>query len=166
MDLLVIGLIKTSHGLKGYLKLKSLSGEIEHFFRLKKVYIRKKDLFFSYPVESVKGTATDVLIKLEGIDTPEEASEYRGLELWADRKDASPLKKGEYYLADICKCRVYQGLKEVGKVKSVSSGGQADLLEVQSRSGTTFMIPFIDRFVGEIDLRERRIFLKEELTLP
>ncbi len=166
MDRLAIGLIKTSHGLKGNLKVKSLSGEVDHFFRIKRVYIRKKNRFIPFAVQSVKKLSSCILMKLEGIDTPEIARDYRGLEVWASRQDASPLKEGEYYLADIYNCRVYRGYKEIGRVKSVCEGSAADILEVESLSGKTIMIPMIDHFVGEIDVKEKRILLKEEFTLP
>ena len=96
MDRLAIGLIRTSHGLKGNLKVKSLSGEVDHFFRIKKVYILKKERFIPFTVQSVRKLSSCILMKLEGIDTPEVARDYRGLEIWASRQDACPLKEGEY----------------------------------------------------------------------
>ena len=39
---LVIGIIRTSYGIKGELKVKSLSGETAHFLALKYIYLKKK----------------------------------------------------------------------------------------------------------------------------
>lgn len=105
-------------------------------------------------------------MKLEGIDTPEKAREYQGLEMWAAREDSSSLQEGQYYLADICQCRVYQGDVEIGRVRAVCEGGASDILEVVSPSGKTIMIPLIEQFVGEIDVKAERILLKEEFMLP
>ena len=166
MDWFAIGQIKKSHGLRGNLKVKSLSGEIDHFFRLKKVYIRKNERFIPFKVESVTKATSGILMKLADIDTPEKGREYRGLEIWVDRQDASPLQKGEYYLADICHCRVYKGDTEIGWVKAVCEGTAADILEVISPNGETIMVPFVEPFVGEVDIKEQKISLKEEFTLP
>ncbi|HEB10246.1 MAG TPA: 16S rRNA processing protein RimM, partial [Spirochaetales bacterium] len=101
---LAIGLIRTSHGVKGNLRVKSFSGETNHFSRLKKVYIKKGDRFIPYRVKSVGGSHSSLLLKLENIDTREEALRLRGEVLWVDRSVASPLKQGEYYYADLSRC--------------------------------------------------------------
>jgi ribosomal 30S subunit maturation factor RimM len=47
-------------------------------------------------------------------------------------------------------------------VRSVWEGGTSDLLEVQGKTGRTFLVPFSDHFIGEVELENRRIFLKED----
>lgn len=42
MDEIAIGKIRTSHGVKGFLKVLSFSGETEHFFDLKEFVLKKK----------------------------------------------------------------------------------------------------------------------------
>jgi len=163
---LAIGLIKTSHGVKGNLKVKSFSGEINHFFRLKKVYIKKGDRFIPYRVESVGGSHSSLLLKLENIDTPEEAVRLRGEVLWVDRSDASPLKQGEYYYADLSCCNVYHQAKEIGRVNTVIEVGVSEILEVVTLQGKTIMVPFDEHFIGEINMEEKRIYLDEDFVIP
>jgi len=163
---LAIGLIRTSHGVKGNLKVKSFSGETDHFFRLKKVYIKKGDRFISYRVKSAGGSHSTLLLKLEGIDTREEALCLSGEVLWVDRSDASPLKQGEYYCADLNRCNVYHQGKEIGKVNTVIEGGVSDILEVVTLQGKAIMVPFDEHFIAEINMEEKRIYLDEDFVIP
>ncbi len=164
---LAIGTIRTSHGVSGFLKVRSLSGEVGHFSRLETVYIGSQAAPIPFEVEQVAPSkGGDVLLKLKGIDTPEDARRLSGKDIWADRGEAAPLKEGEYYLADLAGCRILSRGAEVGRVKAVIEGGSADLLEVVDAEGRTFLVPFLDRFVGEVDVQQGTIELKEESLLP
>ena len=77
-QLLAVGRVQTSHGLKGYLKVRSLSGEIEHFLRLKSVHLGFSGVLTPFRVEDVRRGVGTVLLKLAGIDTRETAAGYRG----------------------------------------------------------------------------------------
>ncbi len=160
---LATGIIKRSHGVKGFLRVKSLSGETSHFAGLKSVIIRIKNEEREYLVEAVKKFSShEILIKFQGIDTPEAGKSLIGKVLWVEREKAAPLREHEFYIADLCRCRVYQKNHLLGKVVSVAEGGNAQLLEVRNEEGKTFLVPFEKRFVTEIDIGERKIILSED----
>ncbi len=164
---LAIATIRTSHGVSGFLKVKSLSGEVEHFFRLKKVYIGPQEQPVPFEVEkAVPMSGADVLLKVKGIDTPEEARKLRGREIWVDRQDAAPLKEGEFYLGDLSGCRVLKRGQEVGRVKTVIEGGASSFLEVVDPQGRSRLVPFSEPFVGEVRVDAGTIELKEDALLP
>ena len=163
---LAAGLIRGAHGLQGFLKVRSLSGEDGHFYRLARCYLRRGQEFLPYQVEAVKGRGRELSVKLAGISTPEAAAALNGLEIWGDRADASPLGEGEYYLADLCRCRLFRGDEELGRVVSVCETGAADLLEVEDKDGRRFLVPFSGGFLGEVDVACGRIALREDVELP
>jgi 16S rRNA processing protein RimM len=162
MNTIAIGQIQKSHGVRGYLKVKSFSGEFDHFRKLKEVYLKGKKRDYRFDVEDIKPFGNEVLLKLEGIDTPERGRELFGFEIWVERKDAAPLGKGEYYLADLYQCDVVQNGEICGKVKSISEGSAYDLIEIALTSGKTIMVPFVERFVGKVDIEACQIELKTE----
>lgn len=166
MDRLAVGTIGGAHGLSGALKVRSLSGETDHFFALEQVFVKSGGGYQVYQVESVKQYRDGVLLKLGGVDTPEQGDKLRGGEIWVDRSHASALSEGEYYVADLCRCRVYQGGREIGRVVAVCEGGNADLFEVERPSGQRFIVPFAGAFVGEVDVEKSSIHLTEEFELP
>jgi len=166
MERLAAGLIRGAHGLAGFLKVRSLSGEDGHFHRLRRCYLRRGEEFLPYAVEAVKGRGGDLALKLAGVDTPGEAAALRGLEIWVDRADASPLAEGEYYLADLCRCRLYRGEEELGRVVSVCGAAATDLLEVEEAGGRRFLVPFSGSFLGEVDVAGGRIAVREGFQVP
>jgi 16S rRNA processing protein RimM len=166
IERLAAGLIRGPHGLRGYLKVRSLSGEDGHFYRLRRCFIRRGEEYLPYEVEAVKGRGGELVLKLSGVGTPEAAADLAGLEIWVDRADASPLAAGEYYLADLCRCRLFRGTEELGKVISVCEAGATDLLEVEDTGGRRFLVPFSAGIVAEVDVAGGRIAVREDFELP
>lgn len=160
MEKLAIGRIRTSHGLKGYLKVVSFSGETDHFFELDSVLLKGKNGQFSFAVEEIKPFGTTVLLKLEGIDSPEDGKRYSGWEIWVDKKFAAPLKQSEYYVSDMVGCKVLFEENVVGIVKSITDSSADDLIEVSTEKGL-FYIPFRNEFVGKVNIPEGTIVLKD-----
>jgi 16S rRNA processing protein RimM len=165
-ELLAVGQIKTSHGLKGYLKVKSLSGEFEHLLKLKKVYIGVAGKLSVFEVEDVRAVSGAVLLKLVGIDHRETGEVYRGQIVWAGRRDASPLGDEEYYVVDLQGCQVYHRGDLIGRVVAVPEGSGGEFLEVESLTGERLIIPFSKYFVGRVEVGDRRIELTEEYEIP
>jgi 16S rRNA processing protein RimM len=163
---LAAGLIRGAHGLEGFVKVASLSGEDAHFHRLRRCYLRRGGQFTACEVEAVKGRGRELCLKLAGVSTPGEAAALRGAEIWVDRADACPLAEGEYYLADLCRCRLYRGQEELGRVLSVCEAGAGELLEVEAAGGRRFRVPFSGSFLGEVDVAGGRIALAEGVELP
>jgi 16S rRNA processing protein RimM len=160
---LVIGVVLRSHGARGHVKVRSLSGETAHFAALHEVRLCRGDRTATLRVEEVIAGAGDIVrIKLAGVDTPEAARELTGWEIRVDRKQAAPLAPGEYYLADLEGCRVVAPGGEVGTVAAVLNAGAGDLIEVRADDGRTFFVPFRDEFVGDVDVEGAVIRLTED----
>lgn len=161
MDTLAVGIIRTSHGVRGYLKVKSLSGETAHFFHMKKVNVRTDKKEKEYGVEDVKPYKDGVLLKLEGVDTPEKGKSLAGAEIWVEREAAAPCAEDEFYISDLHGARlIYKG-KNIGRVVSVGESGLYDLLEVDTGSGTR-LVPFSERYIGTVDLENGTIELLDD----
>jgi len=161
MDKLVIGLVRTSHGVRGNMKVTSFSGEFKHFLSLQEVVLRLKGREKSFVIESVTPMGDNILLKLEGIENPEDAKSFAGAEILVPREQAAPLKKGEFYQADLVGCQLVHQGKVLGDVKSMFQGGASDLLEVVTEEGT-FFVPFQSHYIGDVDLDKKTI----ELTAP
>ena len=160
---IAIGIIRTSFGLRGELKVRSLSGEWEHFLTLKEIYLKNKTgNLLHYQVESVRLQKDTILLKLAGINTPEQGRTLSGTEIWVERQWASPKAEDEYYHADLCTCEVYIKQEKLGRIKSVIDGNASELLEVITKQGRVILIPFIDRYVGTVDIEQQKVYLKEE----
>lgn len=165
MEMIAIGKIRTSHGVQGYVKIASYSGETEHFFRLDKVILKSDKLEKEYSIQDIKPLGESIIIKFDGIDTPEKGKTLAGQEMVVPREFAAALSDNEYYHADLIQCNLYFEDEVLGHVKSVFEGGGGELFEVQLTSGETVLIPFRDEFIGEISIEKKLIALKNRWIL-
>jgi 16S rRNA processing protein RimM len=165
MEMIAIGKIRTSHGVHGFVKIVSFSGESDHFFNLEKILLKSEKVEKEYKIEEMKPMGGSVIIKFDGIDTPEKAKTLSGMEIWVPRDKASALSEGEYYHADLNQCSIQFNDEVVGRVKSILEGGGGELFEVEMTSGETVLIPFRDEFIGEISIEKKLIELKSKWIL-
>ncbi len=175
MDLLVTGFVRSSHGLDGFVKVESASGETSHIARLDSVYLRMagSEDVREFEIESLEEIDRGLLIKFRGIDSPERAKALSGAELLVSRDMACPLSPGEAYVSDLCQCvLVYQGTV-VGVITGVMEGGAGDLLEVTLSDGSepplgrgnTRYVPFRKEFVGAVDVKNKTVELMHRWIL-
>ena len=164
MERLVVGIVRTSHGVSGYVKVRSFSGEYAHFLKMKDVRLKKDKIEKDYRIEDVKLTSKEALIKFAGVNTPEEGKRLSGAEIQVERRFAAPLEAGEFYVSDIIGCSIVFGGKAVGSVISVIDNGNSDLLEVRSENGV-HIVPLTEQFVGLIDVQAGTVELKDDWVL-
>ncbi len=158
-ELLSTATIGRTHGVEGFLRIYSLSGEYTHLKKLKNavaVLPDGKEKLLS--VLQVRSQGDLFLMKFAGYETPESARMLSGSVMKVKRSDARKLKKGEYYIADLYGLTmVYKG-EPVGIVKDVSEGAQAMLLQVE-RNGKVFLVPNLPVFVSSPDFDSGEIEL-------
>jgi 16S rRNA processing protein RimM len=162
---LAVGIVRAVHGVRGEISVRSFSGNVSHLAGLREAMARKGTEEKRLSIERARPSSGSVLMKIQGIDSPEKARELIGYELWVSRRHAAPLDEGEYYEADLCRCRVFFGNEMIGAVRSIMDAGSSQLLEVTGADGKDRLIPFIDHFVGEVDVKNGRISLREDYII-
>ncbi len=161
-ETLAVGFVRSVHGIRGDLTVRCFSSDAGHLRGLREAVFRKAGREKSLRIGWVRGSPPDLLVKVEGIDTREAAKALVGSEVRAAREFAAPLARDEYYQADLCRCALYYGDELIGAVRSVWDTGAGQLLEVISAGGRQFLVPFVDHFIGEVDVERGRISLKED----
>jgi 16S rRNA processing protein RimM len=98
------------------------------------------------------------VLKLEGVDSIDDAERFRGLDLRIPEEDLAALPAGSYYHHQLRGLRVEDPRgREVGRVAEVmETGGEAAVLVVRGAGGET-LIPLADAFVREVDLAGGRV---------
>lgn len=165
-DLIAIGMVRTSYGVKGDIKVSSYSGETEHFFALKEVFLRRGAVQKHFDVERVQELNGDILLKLRTLDSPEAAKMYATWDVVVPREFASPLEEGEFYYCDLFGSVLIHNGSRMGVVKSVIDNGASALLEIECDADAdgkrrTVLVPFLDQFIGQVDIKKKTVELKE-----
>ena len=104
---LQVGVISSTHGIRGEVKVFPTTNDAARFKQLKKVYLdtgREQRLL---EIESVKFFKQFAILKFKGINTINDIEKYKGRSLLVDREDAVELEEDEYYIADMIGMEVY-----------------------------------------------------------
>ncbi|MCL2069362.1 MAG: ribosome maturation factor RimM [Treponema sp.] len=153
-------------GLKGFVKVKPLSGETGHFSCLDKVRLRQAGKEEDRELAELVLQGDSLLLRFAGIDSPEAAKLLAGAEIIVERKYAAPLKEGEYYVEDLKGLELVgpQG-ETLGHIRDVIEGGGGNLAEIELPSGERRFAPFRNEFFGEVKLKEGKVVLNEPWVL-
>ena len=153
-DYFKIGIITSSHGVRGEMKVYPTTDDARRFKKLKQVFVETKEGFKVFEVESAR-VSDKVLLKLKGIDTPEEVVKYRQRGIFVDRKNAVRLSKDEYFIADLIGIKVIcDDGKELGVLKEVMPTGANDVYVVSMDEGKEVLIPAIKDCILDVDVEE------------
>ena len=153
-----IGQIVNTFGIKGMVKIKPLTDDINKFDKFKKIYIKKGNTKKEYQIEEVKYHKQMVLMKLKGINTPEEADLLRGSYLIINREDEEPLEEGTYYIVDLLESEVYTDEDVLlGKLEDIYNTGSNDIYVVKDELGKQVLLPAISDVIKNIDIKNKKI---------
>jgi len=148
----VIGIAGSPFGVKGAVKVRSCSGETSHFLKLKSIIVSKEGKEQEYQIDEISVSAPPaLLIKFNGIDSPEAAKTLSGARLITSREQAAPLEEGEFYIEDLKGLSVQSDKgEEIGHVANIIEGGGGELAEIKLINGEKRLIPFRKEFFKKI----------------
>lgn len=160
-NLLLIGEVIRPHGLDGVLRIRSYAQSEHTFLDAGSVFLRSGPLESQeYKVLSVKPHKNIYLMKLEGLDSLEEAEIYRGAEILL-RKDSLTRKNGEYFWVELIGLKVYlDSGRYMGILKEIIQTGGNDIYVVGEKE-TEFLIPAVHEVVERIDLENNEMIIHE-----
>ena len=100
-DLLQVGVITTTHGVRGEVKVFPTTDDPARFKKLKNVVLDTGKELVDLEVAGVKFFKNMVIVKFKGIDNINDVEKYRKKSLYVTRENAVKLKKNEYFIADL-----------------------------------------------------------------
>lgn len=160
-ELISIGRIVGTHGYKGTIKVESLTDFPQRFLDIKKVILSQGKKATEMMVESSGQYKGLILMKVEGIESKEEAQLYRNALLCVREEEIYPLPEGYYYHFQLVGLAVYDSEKGyLGVIKEVLETGANDVYVVDSEAHGEILIPAIKQVVLEVDLTAKKMQVK------
>ncbi len=155
--MLLVGRISVPFGIRGQLKLATVTSYPEHLRRVTTVFVGEELRAYQLQHAFVHKTSV-VVITLKGVSSRDDAEAFRGQDVYIRERDALPLAADEYYLHDLpgLQVRTTEGV-EVGVVKDVIETGANDVLVVSRSEGGEVLIPMIKDVIKQLDIAERTI---------
>lgn len=157
-NLLEIGQIVNSYGIKGFLKVVPYTDDITRFDELKKIYIEKNKSLKEMEIEEVKYHKNLVLLKLKGIDDINQTLEYKNCLIKIDRKNAVELPEDTYFIVDLIDMEVHTDEdKLLGKIVDVFPTGSNDVYVVKDDLGKQILLPAIGDVIKNVDVANKKM---------
>ena len=97
-QLLQVGVISSTHGVRGEVKVYPTTDDVNRFKKLKKVILDTGKEQKELEIQSVKFFKQMVILKFKGIDNINDIEKYKGKSLYVTREHAVKLNKDEYLL--------------------------------------------------------------------
>ena len=152
-DLLQVGIITSTHGVRGEVKVYPTTDDPRRFRRLKEVVLDTGKEKMNLEIEGVKFFKQFVILKFKGLDNINDIEKYRQKSLYVTRKNAVRLQRDEYFIADLIGLKVQdEDGKELGTVKDVIETGANDVYEVAMADGKSLLLPAIKQCILNVDV--------------
>lgn len=165
-NLLKVGIISSTHGIRGEVKVFPTTDDVQRFKRLKNVLLDSGKEKRNLKIQSVKFFKQFVILKFEEIDDINDVEKYKGSSLYVTRDQAVKLKKDEYFIADLIGLRVIAEEEKLeGILKDVMETGANDVYVIELSNGRELLLPAIKECVLSVDIEkgEMQIHLLEGL---
>lgn len=155
VETLIVGRVLGSHGVRGFVRIEPLTDDPGRFASLEQVIVEGRP----YAVSAARVNPGRILLKLEGVDTPEAARALRNEYLHVPFDAAAPLPEGAYYHFQLVGLRVEtKGGEPLGTLAEVLALPANDVYVVRGDRGE-LLIPAVRDIVTEIDLDARRMVI-------
>ncbi len=150
---LQVGVIASTHGVRGEVKVFPTTDDVRRFKKLKEVILDTGKENRILEIEQVKFFKQFAILKFKGIDTLDEVEKYRKKSLYVTRENAVRLNKDEYFIADLIGLKVLDEAGEaLGELEDVIETGANDVYQIKMNDGRQLLLPAIRQCVLEVDV--------------
>lgn len=159
-NLLRVGVISSTHGIKGEVKVYPTTDDPNRFKELKQVILDTGKEQLNLDIEGVKFFKQMVILKFKGIDNINDIEKYRGKDLLITRENAVALEEGEYFIYDLLDSEVYsdEGDK-LGVLTEILTTAANDVYVVKMSNGKELLLPSIKECILDIDVENKKILV-------
>lgn len=152
-ELLQVGVITTTHGVRGEVKVFPTTDDAARFKKLKQVILDTGKEKVELEIAGVKFFKNLVILKFKGIDDINDVEKYRKKSLYVTRENAVKLKKDEYFIADLIGLRVTSDEGEnLGEISDVLQTGANDVYVINKEGADELLVPAIKECVKNVDI--------------
>ena len=156
-DLLKVGVITTTHGVRGEVKVFPTT-DPERFLDLEYVLLDAGREMKKLEIRNVKFFKNLVILKFDGIDNINDIERYKRCPLLVERKDAVALEEDEYFIADMIGIQVVTEDDEpFGTLKDVMETGANDVYVIDTEEHGEVLVPAIRECILDVDIENQKM---------
>lgn len=155
-----VGVITSTHGIKGEVKVYPTTEDPQRFRQLEQVILDTGKELIPLDIEEVKFFKQMVILKFRGIDNINDVQKYRNMDLLVTRENAIKLEEGEYFICDLINCEVFtESGERLGILTEVMTNAANDVYVVQMDNGKEVLLPAINDCILNIDVENKKVIV-------
>jgi 16S rRNA processing protein RimM len=157
-NFLRVGVITTTHGVKGEVKVYPTTDDINRFESLKQVYLDTGAEYKHLTIEKVRYFKQLVILKFKDINDINDIEKYRGKDLLISREDAIKLNEDEYFIFDLIDSDVYtEDGEKLGVLTEILTSSANDVYVVKTKDKKEVLLPSIKECILDVDTVNKKI---------
>lgn len=157
-DFFQVGVISSTHGIAGEVKVFPTTDDASRFKKLKEVILDTGKERMTLHVAQAKFFKQMVILKFREFKNINEVERFRGAKLFVTRENAVKLDKDEYFIADMIGIQVFADDGEnLGILSEVIQTGANDVYEIHKDGCPDLLIPAIRECILNIDIEQGRM---------
>ena len=159
-DLLRIGVITSTHGISGEVKVYPTTDDVNRFKKLKQAILDTGKETMPLEIQSVKFFKQFVILKFKGIDNINDIEKYKRCSLYVTREHAVPLEEDEYFIADMIGMEVCTEDGNIfGTLKDVIETGANDVYVIENAEHGEVLVPAIKECIRSVDIEKGQMMI-------
>ena len=153
-----VGVISSTHGIRGEVKVYPTTDDPERFLDLDEVILDTGREHKILEIEGVKFFKNQVILKFKGYDNINDIEKYLKKDLLVDREHAVELGENENFIADLIDMEVVtEEGKVLGTLTDVIETGANDVYAVKTPEGKEILLPAIRDCILDVNVDEKRM---------
>lgn len=157
-NLLQVGVISSTHGVRGEVKVFPTTDDVGRFKKLKEVLLDTGKEQITLQIENVKFFKQFAILKFKGYDSINDIEQYKGKSLFVTRENAVKLKKDEYFIADLIGMQVEnEDGSFTGILTDVIETGANDVYVIKTGEEKEVLIPAIRDCILDVNINENKM---------
>ncbi|UCD63226.1 MAG: 16S rRNA processing protein RimM [Candidatus Zixiibacteriota bacterium] len=160
-DFVTVGKLGRARGVRGEMYVTPMTDFPDRFLGMPEIYLRLRNRWEKVKIDSTRVVSGRVVIKLEGVDSPEAAARMSNSEMAVPKDQLVKLPAGHHYIFDLIGCKVFDdGTNlEIGEITDVETYPANDVYAIWTTEGRRMLVPAVDRWVKSVDTGKKRVVI-------
>lgn len=153
-----VGVISSTHGIRGEVKVYPTTDDIKRFEELKEVILDTGKEYIPLEIAGVKYFKNLAILKFKGIDNINDIEKYKGKDLLVSRDNAVELEEDEYFIYDLIDSEVFEeDGNKLGVLAEILTTSANDVYVVKTDDNKEILLPAIKDCIIDVDVQNKKI---------
>lgn len=153
-----LGIITSSHGVRGNLKVKSFTSTPSDIINYGPLYLENGQ---SHTATIVSESTNYIILHLSDVNSKTEADKLQGSKLLVPKQALPMLGSDEYYYNDLIGAKVFEDTTLKGEIVAMQNFGAGEIMVIKLNSNQEIMLPFDANVIKEINLDKKIIYINK-----